>query len=180
MGIFKGVVWPCITIIAICITWALVNGDKAVDNINNFKKWYGSSVTLTGTWNNSTEYDMDPPEWLESQSEFVEVKITISDSVVDGTITTTKLAKILPFDFVLLTGKKKPFRNVIDAEAFDYIGGKRVSFGKFMISDDDGRLLLETKSSPGNLFPVRALLQKKDSDPFPEQNNKSVKEKTSN
>ncbi len=127
MRFFKNTAWPCITVIVACISWVLVNGDKVVDNVHAFQTWYGTSKALEGRWNNSTEYNIDPPEWLTNQKDFVEIRITLKDSVVDGTISSEKLRKIFPYDYVLLTGEKRGFRDTLDAYAFDYVLGKKTT-----------------------------------------------------
>ncbi|HGM6972328.1 MULTISPECIES: hypothetical protein [Serratia] len=168
MNTFKTIVWPCITIIVVCISWVLINGDKVIDNIEKFKVWYGSSAAMEGIWDNSTEGDIDPPLWLTNQNEFVQVRLTVKDSILDGTISSENQRKHIPFDYILLTGKKRPFRDVIDAEAFDYIGGKRVSFGKFTISIEGDALAVESLSDSQTFFPKKSMLIKQSTIAFPE------------
>lgn len=168
MGTFKNVVWPCITVIVICVAWLLINSDKVVDNVNTFKKWYGSSKALEGVWNNSTEGDLDPPKWLSDQKDSMEIRLTVENSLVDGTIITGKLRKLIPWDYVLLEGKKRILQNTLDVEAFDFIGGKRVSFGRFKIHLDGDKLIVDNLESNFHFFPESAALIKVSSIAFPE------------
>lgn len=179
MNVFKTIVWPCVTIIVVCIAWVLINGDKVVENIDKYKEWYGSSPTMEGIWNNSTEYDIDPPAWLANQKEFVEVRITLKNSVLDGTISSSELMKHVPFEYILLTGTKRAFRDTIDAEAFDYIRGKRVSFGKFSIRTDGNALVVESLDTSRSLFPEKSMLIKKSDVAFPELNEENSTEQNS-
>ncbi|WP_431296777.1 hypothetical protein [Rahnella sp. PAMC 25559] len=169
MNLLKKTVWPCITMIVLCITWGLVNGDKAIENAGKFVDWYGSSKALEGVWDNSTEYDIDPPVWLTSQEEPVEVRISVTDSQLDGTISTHKLKESIPLSFVLLKGTKRPFRDILDVEAFDYIMGKKTTFATFtMRVDGSNRLIIDKEHDYGDLFPAHAILVKKSAIAFPE------------
>ncbi|NDL62537.1 hypothetical protein [Acerihabitans arboris] len=172
MNIWKFAIWPSLTVLAVIVAWVLINGDKAVDNIDKFKKWYGSSPAITGIWDNSTEYDIDPPKWLTDQHEYMRIEMTVEDSKVDGIIATEKLQKALPFEFVLLSGDKKSFRDEIEAVAFDYIMGKKVIFGTLNIKVKDGVLIVKKTSSNGGYFPDEARLAKKSEIAFPEQQKK--------
>lgn len=165
---FKNIVWPCITAIVICLSWVLINGDKVIDNIEKFKVWYGSSAALEGVWNNSTEYDIDPPEWLTNQQDGVEVRLTIKDSIIDGTIGSGKLKELTHhFDYVLLTGKKRSFRDTIDAYAFDYVLGKKVHFGSFTITREGDRLIVKANEDARTYFPAESILIKTSDVAFP-------------
>lgn len=159
---FKNIVWPCITAIVISLSWVLINGDKVIDNIDKFKSWYGTSSALEGVWNNSTEYDIDPPEWLANQQDSVEVRLTIEDSVIDGTIGSGKLKELTHhFDYVLLTGKKRGLRDTLDAYAFDYVLGKKVHFGSFIITREGDRLVVKADKNAQVYFPEESILIKK-------------------
>lgn len=170
MHILKSAAWPCITVIVACISWVLVNGDKVVENVNAFKIWYGTSKKLEGRWNNSTNFDIDPPEWLSSQKNFVEVRITLQDSVIDGTITSGELMKVFPYNYVLLTGEKRSFRDTLDAYAFDYVLGKKVYFGSFMIHRAGERLYVDADETAQKYFPKQSILLKKSDIAFPNLN----------
>ncbi|WP_105537559.1 hypothetical protein [Cronobacter turicensis] len=179
MRFFKNTAWPCITVIVACISWVLVNGDKVVDNVHAFQTWYGTSKVLEGRWNNSTEYNIDPPEWLTNQKDFVEIRITLKDSVVDGTISSEKLRKIFPYDYVLLTGKKRGFRDTLDAYAFDYVLGKKNYFGSFVLSRKGERLYVEADETAQKYFPKESILLKVSEDAFPNlKNDKLSNEKS--
>ncbi|PIJ47878.1 hypothetical protein BL250_17885 [Erwinia sp. OLTSP20] len=167
MRFLKNTAWPCITIIVACVSWVLVNGDKVVDNFHAFQAWYGASKALEGIWNNSTEFDIDPPEWLTNQKDFVEVRITLKNSIVDGTITSGKLKRVFPYEYVLLTGKKRGFRDTIDAYAFDYILGKKIHFGSFMLSREGERLYVKADETAQKYFPKESFLLKVSEDAFP-------------
>ncbi|WP_213715722.1 hypothetical protein [Cedecea lapagei] len=167
MSVIKNIIWPCITVIVICVAWVLINADKVIDNIDKFKSWHGSSAALEGRWNNSTEYDLDPPSWLVNQKDFVEVRITIENSRMDGTITSDALKKVIPFEYVLLEGKKRAFRDTIDAEAFDFIGGKRVSFGRFLLTLKGDALIVDALDDVDHVFPKESMLIKKSKVAFP-------------
>ncbi|EAP6364773.1 hypothetical protein EI752_13255 [Salmonella enterica] len=165
---FKNIVWPCITAIVISLSWVLINGDKVIDNIEKFKVWYDTSAALEGVWNNSTEYDIDPPEWLTNQQDEVEVRLTIKGSIIDGTIGSGKLKKLTHnFDYVLLTGKKRSFRDTLDAYAFDYVLGKKVHFGSFTITRDGERLVVKANEDAQRYFPAESILIKKSDVAFP-------------
>lgn len=168
MRFLKNTAWPCITVIVACISWVLVNGDKVIDNVNAFQTWYGTSKALEGKWNNSTENDIDPPEWLSNQKDFVEVRITLKDSVIDGTISSGRLKKLYPYDFVLLTGEKRSFRDTLDAYAFDFVLGKKINFGSFVIYRDGERLYVDADETAQQYFPKRSILLKKTDIAFPE------------
>ncbi|WP_209732081.1 hypothetical protein [Cronobacter sakazakii] len=179
MRFFKNTAWPCITVIVACISWVLVNGDKVVDNVHAFQTWYGTSKALEGRWNNSTEYNIDPPEWLTNQKDFVEIRITLKDSVVDGTISSEKLRKIFPYDYVLLTGEKRGFRDTLDAYAFDYVLGKKNYFGSFVLSRKGERLYVEADETAQKYFPKESILLKVSEDAFPNlKNDKLSNEKS--
>ncbi|MCW9581288.1 hypothetical protein ORL26_18075 [Raoultella ornithinolytica] len=171
MSTFKSVVWPCITAIAVSLAWVLINADKVIDNIDKFKSWYGSSAALEGVWNNSTEYDIDPPEWLKNQKDNVEIRLTIKDSVIDGTIGSGKLKELTHyFDYVLLTGKKRSFRDTLDAYAFDYVLGKKVYFGSFTIHRDGEKLIVKANKEAQSFFPEESILIKDSDVAFPNLN----------
>ncbi|EAA0985266.1 hypothetical protein DT183_00320 [Salmonella enterica subsp. enterica serovar London] len=179
MRFFKNTAWPCITVIVACISWVLVNGDKVVDNVHAFRTWYGTSKALEGRWNNSTEFDIDPPEWLTNQKDFVEVRITLKNSVVDGTISSGKLRKIFPYDYVLLTGEKRGFRDTLDAYAFDYVLGKKIYFGSFVLSREGERLYVVADETAQKYFPKESILLKVSDDAFPNlKNDKLSNEKS--
>lgn len=169
MSTFRSVVWPCVTIIVVSISWVLINADKAIDNIDKFKSWYGTSTSLEGIWNNSTEYDLDPPEWLTKQKDKVELRLTIKDSVIDGTIGSDELKERTHyFDYVLLTGKKRSFRDTLDAYAFDFVLGKKVYFGSFTIHRDGDKLIVKADEDAQVFFPEESILIKKSDVAFPE------------
>lgn len=172
-------IWPYITIIFAAVAWVLVNSNQVVDNYNSFLKWYGTSPALEGRWNNSSEGDLDPPTWLTSQKDFVETRITIDKSQLDGSITSGALKKVIPFDYVLLTGKKRAFRNTIDAEAFDYIEGKRVSFGYYTISLSDDVLTVIANNDGNPFFPRESKLIKRSNIAFPPIDKESLDKKDS-
>ncbi|EIV6705587.1 TPA: hypothetical protein ACW71V_004061 [Klebsiella aerogenes] len=167
MRFLKRTAWPCITVIIACTSWVLVNGDKVVDNVHAFQEWYGTSKALEGRWNNSTEFDIDPPEWLTKQEDLVEVRITLKNSVIDGTITSGKLKSVFPYDYVLLTGKKRGFRDTLDAYAFDYILGKKIHFGSFVLSREGERLHVEADKIAQRFFPKESILLKVSDNAFP-------------
>ena len=167
MKVFRNVVWPCLTVVVVCVAWLLINSDKVVDNLTTFTKWYGSSKALEGVWNNSTEGDLDPPKWLSEQKDSMEIRLTIDDSRVDGTIITGKLRKLIPWNYVLLQGKKRALQNSLDVEAFDFVGGKKVSFGRFKIHLDGEKLIVDNLDSDFHFFPESAALTKISSIAFP-------------
>ena len=98
----------------------------------------------------------------------MEIRLTIDNSLVDGTIVTGKLKKLIPWDYVLLQGKKRVLQNSLDVEAFDYVGGKKVSFGRFNIHLDGDRLIVDNLESDFHFFPQSAALSKVSSNAFPE------------
>lgn len=167
MRFLKNTAWPCITVIVACLSWVLVNGDKVVQNIQSFQSWYGSSKALEGRWDNSTEYDIDPPEWLTKQEDGVQIWITIKNSILDGAIMSGKLSKIFPFEYVLLTGEKRGLRDTLDAYAFDYILGKKTYFGSFTIHREGERLIVDADETAQQFFPKRSILLKKSDIAFP-------------
>lgn len=167
MRLLKSTLWPCITVIVACISWVLVNGDKVVDNVNAFKTWYGTSKGLEGRWSNSAKSDIDPPEWISNQKDFVEVRITLKDSVIDGTITSGELMKVFPYNYVLLTGEKRSFRDTLDAYAFDYVLGKKVYFGSFVIHRAGDRLYVDADETAQKYFPKQSILLKESNTAFP-------------
>lgn len=167
MRFLKSTAWPCITVIVACLSWVLVNGDKVVENMQSFQAWYGSSRALEGKWDNSTENDIDPPEWLTKQEDNVQVWITIKNSELDGAIMSGKLSKSIPFEYVLITGKKRGLRDTLDAYAFDYILGKKIYFGSFTIYREGERLVVEADETAQKFFPKRSVLLKKSDVAFP-------------
>lgn len=180
MSTFKNIIWPCVTAIVVCMAWILINADKVIDNIDKFKTWYGTSASLEGVWNNSTEYDIDPPEWLKNQKDYVEIRLTIKDSIIDGTIGSGKLKELTHyFDYVLLTGKKLSFRDTLDAYAFDYVQGKKVHFGTFVIHRDGDKLIVKASKEAQEFFPEEAMLIKKSDVAFPKQNSKESSDEQS-
>lgn len=168
MRTFRRKVWPYVTVIVACVAWMLVNTDKVVDNISLLHSWYGESSSLEGQWSNSIEGHLEAPDWLSSQSELVELRLTIKDSSVDGTIMSGRLKSLIPFEYVLLGGSKRMLRNTLDAYAFDFVSGKRINFGSFIISLDGERLVIDADEAAQNYFPKQSILIKTSNTAFPE------------
>lgn len=172
MSFFKKTIWPCVTVIVVCIAWVFVNGDKVVENMQSYQAWYGSSKALEGQWDNSSEYDIDPPTWLTEQNELVKMRLTITDSIVNGAVMSDKLSSLIPLEYVLLSGGKRSFRDTLDAYAFDYVMGKKVYFGSFVIHRDGEKLIVEADDIAQRYFPKKSILIKKSDVAFPELKNK--------
>lgn len=170
---FRSNIWPYIAVLITGLSWLAINSDKVIDNYNSFTKWYGSSKSLEGIWSNSFEGDIDPPEWLTNQPDSMEVRLSIDKSLVDGTIITGRLRKLVPWEYILLEGKKHPFQNTLDVDAYDYIDGKKVLFGRLSISIDDNKLIIDNlDKDETSFFPKTTYLVKVSEVAFPELANK--------
>lgn len=174
MKISNKIKWSSLSVVVLVIGWVLLNGDKAVENVNKFICWYGSSPKLTGTWTNATEGWVDSENWHGNRYDFMELKITVNNSSVDGTITTDSIKNTFPYNFVLFKGKKKPFSDSISGEAFEVISGKEVTLGKFNLTIQNDELHVDNVSSSENLFPPKTILFKRSSTAFNENEQKST------
>ncbi|MHC6141619.1 hypothetical protein ACXJY3_18415 [Morganella morganii] len=181
MKISNAFKWSSLSIIFLTIGWVLINGDKALENINSFRQWHGSSPELTGKWTNSTEGWVDERKWHGDKYPFMEIELTVENYEAEGTISTKKIKEILPFDFVLFRGKKSYFSNTIDGVAFDYILGKEVILGTISLSlNDDGELIVIDSERAPSIFPKKTILWKISDQAFDSQNSKSEHKDESN
>lgn len=173
MKISNKIKWSSLSIIFLTLGWVLLNGDKALENINTFRHWHGSSPELTGKWTNSTDGWLGASNWHGNNYEFMEIELEVENYEVEGIVTSNKIKELLPFDFVLFKGKKNYFSNTIEGVAFDFINGNEVNLGVMSLTiDKNGELVILQNEKYASLFPEKVVLRKVSNTAFDSLNEK--------
>ncbi len=128
------------------------------ETYSGLRDWYMTDAQLSAVWTNSTEYILGMGEG-PTPDNTIHIRLSVYGSDVSGEIAGGNLKKIVPFDLVLIEGKKQ--RGGIEAMAYDYIGGQKTRLASFRLRQlDDGELQFETTNQPGRIFPPQVRLFK--------------------
>lgn len=141
--------WPWITATCVLMGWVLLNGLVALANLeqlpsatrkslDHYLSWYHDDAEWSGVWSTAAEGYVD---FVQLSTIDVRIEMSVSQGRVDGTIASRSLCNFLPlFDYVLLEGEVRG--KIIEAVAYDYIGGERHNFFKVRMQRDDAAIMV--------------------------------------
>jgi hypothetical protein len=162
--------WFRIAAVTSIVSWLLLNGPTAIDNLqilpskiqsaySTARDWYYTDSTWTGKWINEGEIDA-----RYQPDVYVGLDVLVYDSSVSGSITSSQFPKNFPLDSMLIRGEKVS-ANKIRFDVFDYIGGLPIDFAKLeaeIVVTTDGVPIIHIKPlwQAMAIFPLHAELWK--------------------
>lgn len=161
--------WILLCALTGVLGWFAANAVSALENLEKLPStvdrvygkavsWYHEDPAWTGVWSINSEGFMDD---VELSPVDVRVEIATKRGVVDGTISSPGLCKLLPLSaYVLLEGRVVGGK--VQAIAYDYIGGVRKNLFQVEIyRAANDPMLLRVKASGGlaQALPNNALIR---------------------
>jgi hypothetical protein len=138
--------------------------DEKPKAITRIEDWLFVDKTLSGKWSSAPEGDViakpTDPRLDALEGAPVDVELHVYRGAVEGMIGSAGLGKHYVFSQVQIEGQL--IRGIVDAIAWDVIGGEKVALAKFQLEPGERGgeavlMLRVVKQAPG-LFPERAIL----------------------
>lgn len=161
--------WILLRAIMAVLGWFAANAVSALENLEKLPttadrvygkavSWYYEDSAWTGVWSINSEGFMDQ---VELSLVDVRIEMMTERGVVDGSISSPGLCKLLPLSaYVLLEGKV--IGDKVQAIAYDYIGGERKNlFQVEVYREANDPTILRVKASGGiaQALPNNALIR---------------------